>query len=436
MGKHAATITDKTLKAVVARAKANHRRIEVAVGGAISPGLRIRVMPDGVAMFQLRYRINRIRRTITLETQYPALGLGEARETAQKLLAQVTLGSDPWQAKRDEREAERQKKLASMRTMSALILPSTAQPERAWLSSDASKAWRPRTRAEFTRIMVRNVLPVFGDRDPNGITRDEINKLLQDIRRGRGAIGYGDTARVRTEPAPREANHTLSVVRLFFNWCAHIDQKELGVTNQPCAGLEPTEEATRANVYTAEQIRAVLAATVNTELSELVPLILHTATRDEETRSMRWQDLDLERSIWTIPAEVSKSGKAHVVALSSGAKATIETIRARKVQTFSPFVFPAPTKTGHMDRPQKALMAASRSLGFALRLHDIRRTVSDRLRSKFGEAIMHAVLGHTDPTLTRTYGPTPREEAIVEATQWWSDELEKICAHGKIEAAR
>ena len=105
----------------------------------------------------------------------------------------------------------------------------------------------------------------------------------------------------------------------------------------------------------------------------------------------------------------------------------------------------------YMDRPNKALRAAAvvagllRNVGTgdkpewqgeALRLHDIRRTVGDRIKGEFGEAMMHAILGHSEARLTRTYGPTPRLKAIAEAVQWWSDELAAIVGTAKSEAAQ
>jgi hypothetical protein len=39
---------------------------------------------------------------------------------------------------------------------------------------------------------------------------------------------------------------------------------------------------------------------------------------------------------------------------------------------------------------------------------------------------MHGVLGHQDTAFMRTYGPTPRLEALREALEWWSSELARI----------
>jgi integrase len=45
-------------------------------------------------------------------------------------------------------------------------------------------------------------------------------------------------------------------------------------------------------------------------------LLLATACRVGELLSSRWEDFDLERREWTIPAPRSKNGKAHIIDLS------------------------------------------------------------------------------------------------------------------------
>ena len=48
-----------------------------------------------------------------------------------------------------------------------------------------------------------------------------------------------------------------------------------------------------------------------------------TATRSGEVRNADWSEIDLERAIWTIPAERMKAGKEHVVPLSAIAMAVL-----------------------------------------------------------------------------------------------------------------
>jgi integrase len=392
----------RTEREVAAFARANRgRRAELSVGGAA--GLVARVARDGEVSYAVRYR-NRggQQRTLTLGP----LSLAKAREHAQDLLAQARVGTDPWEERRAERLADEERRRASDRTLTAVA--------EAWFASREAAAWRPSTRRETERLVRRHLLAAFGERDPNTLERGEVRKLLDDL----------------AEETPSEANHAFAAFRALYNWLRRDRQEHLGVTAHPLLGLErPARVVPRDRTYTDEEVRRIFTAVPAGTLGDLVALLFHTGTRDGETRAARWADVDLDRGVWTIPAERSKNRRPHQVALSSGALAVL-----RRRPRFGEYVFPNPaTRTGYVERDQKALSAASHALGFALRLHDVRRTVGDRLRAQFGEAVMHAALGHADATLTRTYGPTPRLRATAEALEWWAGELARILGAAEAE---
>jgi integrase len=52
--------------------------------------------------------------------------------------------------------------------------------------------------------------------------------------------------------------------------------------------------------------------------------MLLTAQRRSEVGGMRWQELDLDKRVWSIPAVRTKNGKAHDVALSDLAFSIID----------------------------------------------------------------------------------------------------------------
>ena len=62
-----------------------------------------------------------------------------------------------------------------------------------------------------------------------------------------------------------------------------------------------------------------------------------TAARSGEVLGMRWSEIDLDKKIWTVPAERMKAGREHRVPLSPRAVAIL-----RKLTKLKPgdFVFP------------------------------------------------------------------------------------------------
>ena len=383
-------VTEREVAAFVKRHRG--RRAEMSVGGV--PGLVARVAASGEVTYAVRYRDRAGRqRTMTIGD----VSLAAARKKADETRAQAQVGVDPWEQQAAERMANEERRKASTRTLSAVA--------EAWLSSREAAEWRPGTQRENRRLLSRHFLPVFGDRDPNSLTRGEVRKVLDDL-----------------SETPWEARHAHAALRALYHWLAQDRQEHLGVTANPLRGLSMPAGKPRDRTYSDDELRRILASVRGTSIEDLVGLLLHTGTRDTETRGMRWADVDLDRAIWTIPAEQSKNGLPHVVTLSPGALAVL-----RRRPRFGEFVFANPaTRAGYIERPNKALARASAALGFALRLHDIRRTVGDRLKQEHGEAVMHGALGHADAALTKVYGPTPRTKVIAAAVEWWAGEVRRI----------
>lgn len=344
------------------------------------PGLAVRRSSRGETTYWLRWRRNGRMESMTFKD----VGLAAARLLAKDALNLVTHGGDP-----------RPKKAAAGRSLGRCAV--------LWLRSREAKTWKPRTLAEMRGLVRRNVLPGFRRRNPNEVERGEVWKSLRDL----------------ANRAPVTANRAFAAWRMLYRWLHEIDQEYLGVKVDPTAGLKRPggAEKPRDRTYSDAEIKKVLAATKGTELGDLVDLLVQTGTRDAETRAMRWEHVDLDRKLWTVPGDLTKNGKPHEVPLSSGAVAVFS--RRDRTRFLDGRVFP-------FTRPQKAIAAASKALGFDLRLHDLRRTVGDRLRQEYGEATMHAALGHADARLTATYGPSPRLRSLADALEWWSGEVARI----------
>jgi integrase len=148
---------------------------------------------------------------------------------------------------------------------------------------------------------------------------------------------------------------------------------------------------------------------------------------------MRWSQLDFERAIWRIPPQLAKTGEvvqqAHEVPLSNGALAILRRIQHRQLSApvvgikAADFVFPAASRIGFMEKPNKSTAAMKQLIGIDDRgfLHHIRRTVSDRLKKDLGIApwIVEAILGHAQERLAETYMPTSPLALMRDALNAW-----------------
>ena len=78
----------------------------------------------------------------------------------------------------------------------------------------------------------------------------------------------------------------------------------------------------------------------NTSARALEFLIL-TGVRSGEVRNATWSEFDLDKAVWTIPAERMKGGREHRVPLSEQA---LRLVRAQQEVSFCDFLFPSPNR--------------------------------------------------------------------------------------------
>ena len=72
----------------------------------------------------------------------------------------------------------------------------------------------------------------------------------------------------------------------------------------------------------------VRSSGANASTKLCVELLVLTACRSGEVRRAKWSEFDLEKSIWTIPEDRTKSGREHRVPLSTGAKRVLGEAKA------------------------------------------------------------------------------------------------------------
>ena len=97
-----------------------------------------------------------------------------------------------------------------------------------------------------------------------------------------------------------------------------------------------------------------------------------TATRSGEVRNARWDEIDRDGAVWTIPAERMKNGREHRVPLSDRALELLD--EAAKLATADGWVFPSPR--GRV-LPQKYLSELMRALQVDAVPHGFRSSFRD-----------------------------------------------------------
>jgi integrase len=199
------------------------------------------------------------------------------------------------------------------------------------------------------------------------------------------------------EGKPTIAGQTLAYGRACFAW----GEKRERVRTNPFRGLPVASGSSeRDRVLSDGELEAIWssAGTLPYPFGPFYCLALLTLQRRDEVAGMRWSELNLAKSMWTIPAERMKNHRPHDVHLTSAAKDVLDQIPRTAGQTC---VF---TTTG--DRPISGFSKAKKALDAAIagseggtiaewRLHDFRRTGVSKLAALgFDSIIVDKLLAH------------------------------------------
>jgi integrase len=146
-----------------------------------------------------------------------------------------------------------------------------------------------------------------------------------------------------------------------------------------------------------------LRQAVGPPYSSWIRLAILTGMRQMEQFSLRWEDIDIERGLLTIPH--TKAGGVRYVQLNTEAA---EIFRGFSSWMTSPWVFPSRNVGTHIDPRHfyaRSFLPTVKRLGLAeVTWHTLRHTFASRLAmSASTEHEIAACLGHSTTALVRRY---------------------------------
>ena len=126
-------------------------------------------------------------------------------------------------------------------------------------------------------------------------------------------------------------------------------------------------------------------------------LLILTAARSGEVRGATWQEVDLDKALWTIPGERMKAGKEHVVPLSKPAVALLKAL-----PRIGDYVFPGAVEGKPLS--DMALMQLLRGMDAnGYKVHGFRSTFRDWAgeKTEFENETIEFALAHSIPDSTK-----------------------------------
>jgi integrase len=334
---------------------------------AAMPGLYLVVQPTGVKGWAFRYRFAGKPRKMTLG-RYPALSLAEAREEARKAARSVAIGTDPGAAKISDRETGRNRV--------ATLIEQFDQRHMRHLKSGA----------QAKRFLERFVIPAWGDRDVQTITKRDVLELRNEI------VDRGTAV---------TANRVLAHTRKFFNWCVEGDVIE----RAPTDGVRPAvRETPRDRVLSDDEIRWLWMATglEGQPFGPLTRVLLLTGQRLREAAAMT--DREIDGDVWRLAPARTKNKRGHDVPLSPAVREELAGVR-RIGKAGLIFTTNGQTPVSGFERAATRIRAAvaaaaERERGEPVDIphwtfHDLRRTaVTGMARLGFPVQVVEAVVNH------------------------------------------
>jgi integrase len=378
------------------------RPVRQEIPDGLLVGLYLVVQPSGAKSFAVRYRHAGQPRKLTLGA-IPAIDLEAARDIGGKALRAAAEGRDPATEKQAAKGHAKKAAAEEIRGKRDLF-ENVAREfiERHAMKNTRESSWRETARILGFKSDPNNPGQLLVVEPQNGkpptVLQFWKGRKVQDITK-RDVIALLDTVHDR---APVMANRNLAAVRKLFNWCLARDVIQIS----PCTLIEPpAPERSRDRILSDDELRLVwnAASKDSSPFGPLVKLLMLTGQRLAEVGGMRWDELDLENKLWTLPAERVKNGERHEVPLSDDA---LEILKALpRIKTTKGFVFTTTRDAAvsgfsrakdHLDATVKASLPRGATAPEHWTFHDLRRTMASGMaRLGIQLPVIEKVLNHS-----------------------------------------
>jgi integrase len=231
---------------------------------------------------------------------FDVIGLAEARELARAARRLVILGADPIDRRQDKTQAEREAVIrdkASRMTFKQCAEGYLRQYAETW-SDTHRHQWRHSLElagAAFGELPVGAIDTPAVVKFLEPIARDTLNTALRHRNRIENVLDWASVHKFRSGDNPAR-------------WDGHLEH---------VFASKPEPEHLAAMPFS--EMPAFLAKLHDRDASPAAAALeftILTAVRRGESLNAKWSEIDLERKLWTIPAERMKAGREHVVPLS------------------------------------------------------------------------------------------------------------------------
>jgi integrase len=247
-----------------------------------------------------------------------AVSLAEAREKAANCRKLIASGIDPLMAKKAEKQKTKLEEARSM-TFEQCATAYIETHKAGWKNAKHATQW--------TNTLTTYAFPVFGKLPVQDVDVTLVMKALEEI------------WKTRTETATRVRGRIESVL----DWAT---SREYRTGENPARWRGKLENLlpARSKIQKVVHHPALPYADISDFMAELekkeglaalaLMLTILTTTRTSEALNAKWNEFDLKKGIWIIPAERVKTGKEHRIPLSEPALKILKKLHEVKINDY------------------------------------------------------------------------------------------------------
>lgn len=395
----------------VQNAKPGEKDYKLPDGG----GLYLLIKKAGGKYWRFNYRFAGKHATLALGV-YPDIPLNTARKRRDEARNVLAENRDPREIKKSEADKP--------------TSPTFEAVAREWnRGTMGHPEWKEITRNKILREMENHIFPTIGSKPIDSLkTRDLLPLLISMNEQGIGAT----TGRVKTTMS---SVFRYAVQRGIVEYNPAHDLK--GALTSPKAKHRPA--------LPLDRLPELMARTVTytgRPLTKLAVLFsLHTFVRSSELRHARWEEIDFDTAMWTIPGQReeiegvkfsergAKMGNAHYVPLSSQALDVLKSIK--HVSGEYMLIFPGdgnPYKPMSENTVNKALRTMGYNTQTDVCLHGFRAMACSALTESglWSRDAVERQMSHQERNEVRAayVHLAQHMQERRRMMQWWSDYLE------------
>ncbi|MBE0098998.1 integrase domain-containing protein [Citrobacter freundii] len=366
-------------------------------------GLFLLVKTSGKKLWRFRYqRPGSSSRTNLSLGSYPALTLAAARQIRDQHLTTLAQGMDPQQ----QQEQELEQRQIELDSIFSTVAANWFQIKSRNVTEDYAK--------DIWRSLDKDVLPAIGAIPVQEIKARTIVEALEPIK-ARGAL---ETVRRLVQRINEIMIYAVNTGLIDANTASGVGMAFEKPKKQNMPTLRPEE--------LPKLMRSLVMSNLSVTTRCLIEWQLLTLVRPSEASGARWEEIDLNAKLWTIPAERMKAKREHIVPLSPQALEILEVMKP--ISAHCEHIFPSRNNPKQAMNSQTA-NAALKRIGYGGKLvaHGLRSIASTAMNEAgFNADVIEAALAHSDKNEVRkaynrsTY--LPQRKGLME---WWGTEIHK-----------